>query len=45
MHLVRLQPSGFLRVLRTRDPIVRSNTWFIHSLLDEGGPPCRGVGF
>ena len=45
MHLVHLKTSGFLRVLRPRDPIVRSNTRFIHSLLDEGGPPCRGVGF
>ena len=34
MHFVHLKTSGFLRVLRTRDRIVRSNTWFIHSLLD-----------
>ena len=33
MHFVHLKTSGFLRVLRTRDRIVRSNTWFIHSLL------------
>jgi len=33
MHCVHLKTSGFLRVLRTRDRIVRSNTWFIHSLL------------
>ena len=34
MHLFHLNTSGCLRVLRTRDPIVRSNTRFIHSLLD-----------
>jgi|GEM_PF-1675724 len=33
MHCVHLKTSGFLQVLRTRDRIVRSNTWFIHSLL------------
>ncbi len=33
MHFVHLKTSGFLRVLLTRDRIVRSNTWFIHSLL------------
>ena len=33
MHFVHLKTSGFLRVLRTLDRIVRSNTWFIHSLL------------
>jgi len=33
MHFVHLKTSGFFRVLRTRDRIVRSNTWFIHSLL------------
>ena len=33
MHFVHLKTSGFLRVLRTRVRIVRSNTWFIHSLL------------
>ena len=33
MHFVHLKTSGFLRVLRSRDRIVRSNTWFIHSLL------------
>ena len=33
MHFVHLKTSGFLRVLRTRDRIVRSNTWCIHSLL------------
>ncbi len=33
MHFVHLKTSGFLRVLRTRDRIVRSNTWFNHSLL------------
>ena len=35
MHFVHLKTSGFLRVLRTRDRIVRSNTWFIHSLLER----------
>ena len=35
MHCVHLKTSGFLRVLRTRDRIVRSNTWFIHSLLER----------
>jgi hypothetical protein len=33
MHFVHLKTSGFFRVLRTRDRIVRNNTWFIHSLL------------
>ena len=33
MHFAHLKTSGFLRVLRTRDRIVRSNTWCIHSLL------------
>ena len=33
MHFVHLKTSGFLRVLRTRDRIVRSNTLFINSLL------------
>jgi len=33
MHFVHLKTSGLLRVLRTRVRIVRSNTWFIHSLL------------
>ena len=32
---VHLKTSGFLRVLRTRDRIVRSNTRFIHSLLEQ----------
>ena len=36
MHFVHLKTSGFLRVLRTLDRIVRSNTWFIHSLLRLG---------
>ena len=40
MHFVHLKTSGFLRVLRTRARIVRSNTWFIHSLLALGR--CRG---
>ena len=31
--LFPLENLRFLRVLRTRDRIVRSNTWFIHSLL------------
>ncbi|MCX7415629.1 MAG: glycosyltransferase family 2 protein [Planctomycetia bacterium] len=35
MHFVHLKTSGFLRVLRTRDRIVRSNTWFIQSLLER----------
>jgi len=34
MHFVHLKTSGFLRVLRTLDRIVRSNTRFIHSLLN-----------
>ena len=33
VYFFHLKTSGFLRVLRTRDRIVRSNTWFIHSLL------------
>ena len=33
MHFVHLKTSGFLRVLRSRDRIVRSNTWFIQSPL------------
>ena len=33
MHFFHLKTSGFLRVQRTRDRILRSNTWFIHSLL------------
>ncbi len=33
MHFFHLKTSGFLRVLRSRDRIVRSNTLFIHSLL------------
>ena len=41
MHFVHLKTSGFLRVLRTRDRIVRSNTWFIHSLL--GTLPARAL--
>ena len=36
MHFVHLKTSGFLRVLRTRDRIVRSNTRVIHSLLALG---------
>jgi len=39
MHFVHLKTSGFLRMLRNRNRIVRSNTWFIHSLL--GPPPPR----
>ncbi len=39
MHFVHLKTSGFLRMLRSRVRIVRSNTWFIHSLL--GPPPPR----
>ena len=35
MHFFHLKTSGFLRVLRTRDRILRSNTWFIHSLLER----------
>ena len=31
---VHLKTLGFLRVLRTRDRIVRSSTWCIHSLLE-----------
>ena len=33
MHFSHLKTSCFLRVLRTQDRIVRSNKWFIHSLL------------
>ena len=33
VYFFHLKTSGFLRVLPTRDRIVRSNTWFIHSLL------------
>ena len=33
MRFVHLKTSGFFQVLRTRDRIVRSNTWFIYSLL------------
>ena len=33
VYFFHLKTSGFLRVLRTRDRIVRSNTECIHSLL------------
>ena len=36
MHFVHLKTSVFFRVLRSRDRIVRSNTWFIHRLLALG---------
>jgi len=38
MHFVHLKTSGFVRVLRTRDRIVRSNTRYIHSLLHAQPP-------
>ena len=44
MHFVHLKTSGFLRVLRTRDRVVRSNTWFIHSLL-RPHPTCPKPNF
>jgi hypothetical protein len=37
MDFSHLKTSGFLRALRTRDRIARSNTLFIHSLLEPVG--------
>ena len=44
MHFFHLKTSGFLRVLRTRDRILRSNTWFIHSLLERKQDSSKDLG-
>jgi len=43
MDFFHLKTSGFLQVLRTRDRIVRSNTWFIQSLLTSAFAGYRAI--